>query len=252
VVGYEAFNPDTQNAIVMLPEELPGFIKVVEAVPFAGFSLESMTIAEHAANNATFGLHDEDYLGGIQESWMYYSSEPENYIDVVVGLASGGSTARIFRSAKKQSELLGSARIDALDITKDHSFQNPKEAFAYYSNKVKELEVSSDRNGAVFYSGPGNMELAEEFAKDNGKVTLETTRGGSWLHQQNLFGADSPLTKRQAATIWQQLSEKYAKEASGNVVGFVKGAKPDRIFNTIEYPALKRNPNVSNVITGGE
>ena len=46
-------------------------------------------------------------------------------------------------------------------------------------------------------------------------------------------------------------SQRYAESASGSAVGFVEGANPEGIFNTVEYPALLANPNITNVITGG-
>ncbi len=103
----------------------------------------------------------------------------------------------------------------------------------------------------MFYSGPGNRALAEEFATTNGSTTLEMTPGGSWLDQQTLFGPNSPLTPEQALNVWSTLSQRYAASASGNVVGFVQGARPTGIFNTVEYPALLNNPSVTNVITNG-
>jgi len=39
--------------------------------------------------------------------------------------------------------------------------------------------------------------------------------------------------------------------ASGNAVGFVEGASSVSIFDTVEFPALLRNPFIKNVITGG-
>ena len=50
---------------------------------------------------------------------------------------------------------------------------------------------------------------------------------------------------------WSTLSQRYAEGASGSAVGFVDGADPEGIFNTVEYPALQANPNITNVITGG-
>ena len=103
----------------------------------------------------------------------------------------------------------------------------------------------------MFYSGPGNQALAEAFATANGKTTLEMTPGGAWLDSQKLFEDGSNLSFDQARTIWSVLSQRYAESASGTAVGFVEGAVPEGIFNTVEYPALQANPNITNVITGG-
>jgi hypothetical protein len=118
--------------------------------------------------------------------------------------------------------------------------------------KAQTLDVSTKPNSAVVYSGPGNRANAEAFCGANpGKVTLEQTPGGSWLDSQKLFDDGSPLSQDQARQVWATLSQRYAQGASGNVVGFVKGASPTGIFETVEYPALQNNPDVTNVITGG-
>jgi len=115
--------------------------------------------------------------------------------------------------------------------------------------KAKSVDVSSGAHQAVFYSGEGNRARAEAFAELNGKTTLEMTPGGKYFDGLKLFENDSPVTKDQAREIWKILSERYAKSASGNAYGFVKGANPESIFNTKEYPALKDNPYITNIFT---
>lgn len=127
----------------------------------------------------------------------------------------------------------------------------PQSAYSYYMQQAQTLDVSTAISTAVFYSGPGNRALAEDFAVSNGMTTLEMTSGGSWLDQEALFGPESPLTAEQAINVWSTLSRRYAEGASGNVLGFIQGARPTSIFNEIEYPALLKNPNVTNVITNG-
>ena len=78
------------------------------------------------------------------------------------------------------------------------------------------------------------------------------TPGGRWLDEQQLFAPNSPLTPDEAVEVWSRLSEKFAREASGNAVGFVQGARFNGIFNTVEFPVLQSNPSITNVITGGE
>ncbi|MFT3983219.1 MAG: hypothetical protein QM697_04900 [Lachnospiraceae bacterium] len=87
-----------------------------------------------------------------------------------------------------------------------------------------DLDVPTAKDTATFYSGSGNRELAEEFAKVNEKTTLEMTSGGKYLDDLKLFEEGSQLTKQQAADIWKKFSRKYAEEASGNAYGFTKGS----------------------------
>ncbi|HET8941682.1 MAG TPA: RHS repeat-associated core domain-containing protein [Rudaea sp.] len=132
-----------------------------------------------------------------------------------------------------------------------HPKRANKAVFDFYRAAVEKADVDTLPNTATFYSGPGNRVRAEQFARNNGWTTLEQTPGGSWLDNRMLFGPSSPLSPGQATLIWGRLSQRYAEGASGTVVGFVKGARPNRTFNAVEYPELLENPKVTNVITGG-
>ena len=128
---------------------------------------------------------------------------------------------------------------------------NSEGAFSYYMQQARTLNVSTSENASVFYSGTGNRFLAEQFANANGRTTLEMTSGGGWLDAQKLFSPNSLLSPAQATQVWSTLSERFAAGASGNAVGFTQGARTGSIFNTIEFPTLLKNPNVTNVLTGG-
>ncbi|MDX6839367.1 hypothetical protein [Hafnia paralvei] len=123
----------------------------------------------------------------------------------------------------------------------------------YIQDTVEQLNVSTPENDAVFYSGKGAREDAEVFAQEHGKMTLESTPGGKWLDDLKLFedGVEGS-GDQDALVIWSRVSEKYAKDSSGTTVGILNDPWSGSIFNTIEFPALKINPRVSNVITGGK
>jgi RHS repeat-associated protein len=131
----------------------------------------------------------------------------------------------------------------------------PREAFNFVRGQVRYLQlraivamgildVSSRPDSAVFWSGPGNRVRAEAFAMGNAKVTLGMTKGGAWMLQQDLYNPKSGLTVDQATKIWGGLSRQFAQQASGRVDAFVNGAPKDGIWNTIELPALEKNPNI--------
>ena len=127
-----------------------------------------------------------------------------------------------------------------------------EDAFAFYLKKAQNLDVATAKNEAVFYSGKGNDVLAKQFAESNEKKTIEMTPGGKWLDDKKLFDPNtSPLTRPQAAQVWDVLSGRFANGASGTAVGFVEGASARGTFNRIESPALFNNPNILNIITGG-
>jgi RHS repeat-associated protein len=170
-----------------------------------------------------------------------------NMIPIVGGVKSVAETA--VKTVVK--DVVKTFTEDAAKTATENVVKTGEDAFDFYMKKAQTLDVSTAENGAVFYSGPGNRALAEQFAEQNGKSILEKTPGGSWLDAQKLFGADSPLTPSQASQVWDVLSGRFAQGASGTAVGFINGARATSTFNRIEYNALLNNPNIANVITGG-
>ena len=116
------------------------------------------------------------------------------------------------------------------------------------------LDFSTKENGAVFWSGPGNMEAAQKWASATGKTTLEQTEGGSYLHSLDLFDeASSGLKDSQAADVWNIASKRFADGASGEVYVFKDGATQfgkygERTWWKIEQPALNANPDVTGIV----
>jgi hypothetical protein len=115
-----------------------------------------------------------------------------------------------------------------------------------YLNQAESLDVSTSPNTAVFYSGDfgANRIKAEEFSRLFNKTTLEMTPGGGYLDNQHI---SLILPEKLSIKPWQKLSERYAQSASGETYVFVRGAGAEGIFNTIELPALLKNPNVTNI-----
>src|SRR6185437_13090230 len=51
--------------------------------------------------------------------------------------------------------------------------------------------------------------------------SIESTPGGKFIEQQNLFGPDSPVSFAEARTVWSQAEVQHAAQASGRVTLFV-------------------------------
>lgn len=143
--------------------------------------------------------------------------------------------------------LLPSGAIAAETVSPPISFAGNQEAFAYYMGLVETLDVTTGVGKSVFYSGPGNRKLAEQFALSDDKTTLEMTSGGKYLDDLKLFEKGSPVTSEQATQIWKRLSQRYAEQAAGDVYCFVTGARPTGVFTTVELPALKLNRKVESI-----
>ena len=127
------------------------------------------------------------------------------------------------------------------------SFVSDQEATGYYLVLAEKLDVTVAISKSVFYSGPGNRKLAEQFAIAEDKITLEMTPGGKFLDDLKLFDQGSPLKPEQATRVWSRLSQRYAEQAAGDVYCFVSGARPTGVFTTIELPELKKNRKVGAI-----
>lgn len=128
-------------------------------------------------------------------------------------------------------------------------------AFEFYMRKARTIDVSTARNDAVLWSGRGAREASEDFAYFHGKTTLEGSPGGYWLDQERLFPDAknwSPLTVPEAREVWATISKRYVEGASGSMVGILRNPYHRSIFMTVEQPAALKNPNVTNIITGGQ
>jgi hypothetical protein len=75
------------------------------------------------------------------------------------------------------------------------------------------------------------------FADKTGATPIDLTPGGQYLNSLNLY---DKLPASEADAIWAQASQQYASGASGKINLFINGARPDRVFNTIERPLSKK------------
>ena len=74
-------------------------------------------------------------------------------------------------------------------------------------------------------------------------MNIGDTPGGKWLEAQNTkrFGRETN------DKLWGAASLAYARAASGNVLVYAEGALPNRVFRSIELPALLQNQKVSSI-----
>lgn len=105
--------------------------------------------------------------------------------------------------------------------------------------------TATPRNGAAFYSGPGNREKALAAAK-TGLVPIDNTKAGEALNSENLYNKFNPMYS-EADGVWSKASRRYAGDASGHVTAYVEGASPDRVFAQQELPVLLDNEKVEMI-----
>jgi hypothetical protein len=113
-------------------------------------------------------------------------------------------------------------------------------------NIVNDKSFSTKESKATFYSGPGNREKALADIKTRGAEPIDITDGGRALDAENLYSKHNPLYA-EADEYWGAASEKYAKEANGNIIAHVDGASPHRVFAKKELPILLENDKVKSI-----
>ena len=102
---------------------------------------------------------------------------------------------------------------------------------------------------AFFWSGQtdsiGGMDVAKKIAKNKGGVTLEST-----IDDTNIVMPEWDFNTPSSVTAWEEASNVYAEQVSGEIRAVVGSElRPGNIWENIELPRLKANPNVTKVTT---
>ena len=108
---------------------------------------------------------------------------------------------------------------------------------------TKTLATGTDE--AVFWSGvgPGGDSTAAAWAAKNGGATLESTMAARGV-KLPVWDGNNPAS----VAAWRQASADFASGASGNVrVLQGTSTRVDSVWASVEFPALKANPNVRSI-----
>ena len=109
--------------------------------------------------------------------------------------------------------------------------------------------LKTDPDTAFFWSGRtdgiGGMDVAKKIAKNKGGVTLEST-----IDDTNIVMPEWDFNTPSSVTAWEEASNVYAEQVSGEIRAVVGSElRPGNIWENIELPRLKANPNVTKVTT---
>ena len=109
--------------------------------------------------------------------------------------------------------------------------------------------LKTDPDTAFFWSGRtdgiGGMDVAKKIAKNKGGVTLEST-----IDDTNIVMPEWDFNTPSSVTAWEEASNVYAEQVSGEIRAVVGSElRPGNIWENIELPRLKANPNVTKITT---
>jgi hypothetical protein len=75
--------------------------------------------------------------------------------------------------------------------------------------------------------------------------SLESTPGGSALEAMRMFNPGSDVSYERGHEMWYEAARMFVRRARGTVTIFMTSVVPDSVFQAIELPELKKNPNVT-------
>lgn len=110
--------------------------------------------------------------------------------------------------------------------------------------------LKTDKDGAFFWSGrmsnnQGVMDIALDIAQSKGGNTLEGMLA-KYNIEMPIWDANNPASVK----AWEDVSALYATQVSGEVRAVLgKSLRPGNIWETVELPRLKQNPNVTKIST---
>ena len=134
----------------------------------------------------------------------------------------------------------------------------PEEAKNYDNSEIAKTtdfvesispDLKTDPDTAYFWSGKtdgvGGADVAARIAKSRGGVTLEST-----IESKNITMPEWDFNDPSSMDTWDMTFAAYAEQVSGEVHAVV-GAdlRPGNIWENVELPRLKNNPNVTKIIT---
>jgi hypothetical protein len=222
-----------------------------EAALYTG-GLASGAVYGASANLTRQGLRN---LSGKQSGFDCNSLVAETAVCAVGGklgeVAAPYLSRTVARAMQKESSVVAAGSTTALnaevkatgDVLESTIAPAAEAGAANNAGKINvgALDFSTGANKAVFYSGPGNHGRAMAFAERTGATPIDLTPGGQYLNSLKLYDT---MPAAQADAIWAQASQAYASGAQGKINLFVNGARPDRVFHTIEAPIIKANSNI--------
>ena len=192
--------------------------------------LTEFAIGEAGAYTAgQFAYHGTKLAGGSEED-----AQTANFLGNLIG----GYTASSAASKFSLNQSVFSNRYSKIDFTQTD-----------FDVELIRGRLKTDPDTAFFWSGRtdgiGGMDVAKKIAKNKGGVTLEST-----IDDTNIVMPEWDFNTPSSVTAWEEASNVYAEQVSGEIRAVVGSElRPGNIWENIELPRLKANPNVTKITT---
>ena len=191
--------------------------------------------------------------GTIYESFadMMSPEDAKRYLDFLENGSREGLTSAELAGVEKADALLVSRKVEYEDVW---DLRNVGDALESGTSSLIDIDairpkLKTQPDTAFFWSGRtdgiGGAENAANIAKSRGGVTLEST-----IEIQNIVMPEWDFNNPSTMEAWDLASGAYAEQVSGEIRAVIGSElRPGNIWENVELPRLKNNPNVTKITT---
>ena len=177
------------------------------------------------------------------EKWAYAFDPGQMVADFVTGVVIGEILDGIMAATQNKLRSI----FANYDVTMREALESGTSSLIDIDAIRPKLKTQPDT--AFFWSGRtdgiGGAENAANIAKSRGGVTLEST-----IEIQNIVMPEWDFNNPSTMEAWDLASGAYAEQVSGEIRAVIGSElRPGNIWENVELPRLKNNPNVTKITT---
>ena len=222
----------------------------------AGAWLQGVKVFRYSDETAEAVASGEKLLkesGTIYESFadMMSPDDAAKYLDFLENGSKEGLTSAELAGVEKADVLLVSQKVGYDDVW---DLRNAGDLLESGTSSLIDIDairpkLKTQPDTAFFWSGRtdgiGGAENAANIAKSRGGVTLEST-----IEIQNIVMPEWDFNNPSTMEAWDLASGAYAEQVSGEIRAVIGSElRPGNIWENVELPRLKNNPNVTKITT---
>ena len=237
-VSVVARSTDGAGVLTKHADEAGAWLHGVKVFRYSGETAEAVASGEKLLKES----------GTIHESFadMMSPEDAKRYFDFLENGSREGLT-----SAELADALLVSRKVGYEDVW---DLRNVGDALESGTSSLIDIDairpkLKTQPDTAFFWSGRtdgiGGAENAANIAKSRGGVTLEST-----IEIQNIVMPEWDFNNPSTMEAWDLASGAYAEQVSGEIRAVIGSElRPGNIWENVELPRLKNNPNVTKITT---
>ena len=242
--------------VSVVAEGADGVGAVTRHADEAGAWLQGVKVFRYSDETAEAVASGEKLL---KESQTVYESfadmmspdDATKYLDFLENGSKEGLTSAELAGVEKADVLLVSQKVKYEDVW---DLRNAGDMLESGTSSLIDIDairpkLKTQPDTAFFWSGRtdgiGGAENAANIAKSRGGVTLEST-----IEIQNIVMPEWDFNNPSTMEAWDLASGAYAEQVSGEIRAVIGSElRPGNIWENVELPRLKNNPNVTKITT---